>query len=138
MLEKEEALRLAAWLKPIPWALFHGDGTTYYTGKMFHGWMGSQTFYTLAGHKISKYKSVGLSKAMSIVQYPPVGSPPSEPSSQPPMVSAVQVLWLAGERVRYFARGHPQLRPKEAALKWNGEHKTDSGWRGKQAWDLST
>ena len=55
---------------------------------------------------------------MSIVQYPPVLPQP----------------WLAGERVHYFVRGQPQLRPKEAALQWNGERKVDAGWKGKRAW----
>ena len=103
--------------------------------KMFHCRMGSQTLDALAGHKLPKHKAAELSKAMSIVQYPPVLAQPSEPSTPQSMVPAVQVLWLAGERVHYFARGRPQPRPKEAALQWSGEHSVGAGWKGKRAWD---
>ena len=134
--EKDEALRLAIWLKPIKWALFHGEGVTDFRGKMLHGWMGSQTFYHLATHQ-TKGKPGDLDKALSIVQYPPVAQSP-DGSPQQSMVPAVQVLRLAGQHVHYFVRGHPQLRPKEASLQGNGEFRADATWRGKRAWDPSS
>ena len=40
-LEKDEAEKLALWLKPIRWGLCNGHRVNSYTGHMFLAWMGS-------------------------------------------------------------------------------------------------
>ena len=78
VLEKDEAPKLASWLKPIRWALINGDGANGYAGKLFQGWMGPSTFYGMVAQKVPNYKRSDLIKAMSIVQFPPVTESPSE------------------------------------------------------------
>ena len=136
--EKSEAQRLAQWFKPIRWGLCNGDGgINEYKGRMFHGWMGSTTFPGLVSQKVTPPTVEEITKAISIVQYPPLMEAHPDVLAQRTMFPAVQVLWVEENKTTYyFVRLNPNLRPPDAQLTLDGSKNPEAGiWKDRKYGD---
>ena len=136
VLEKDEASKLAAWFKPVRYALCNGDGVNDYSGRIFHGWMGSNLFLALAHNRLYVREVEDIHKAMSIAQYPPVPESPPEAIQQYTMSPLVQVYWTQQAGADYwFVRLHPYLRYADSTMALDG---TQIAWQAdwkKGAWE---
>ena len=93
--------------------------------------MGSTTFPGLVSQKVAPPTKEEITKAMSIVQYPPLADAPPEVLAQGTMFPVAQVLWIDERHQRYFfVRLNPNLRFTDSQLGLDGSKNQDAGvWK---------